>query len=185
VGVLDAIRVELTVPRIRSLYGAPPLHLLAVLASFALAGYAFFQLFDNPTGLETAIWFIGAIVAHDLIAFPIYSALNFIADRGLATAPTSRSARAVPAINHLRIPVYLSALSLLLFFPLILGLSSSNYEKDSGVGVGVFFDRWLGLCAAFFLGSALIYALRLRRAGRRARAEAARRADEDAAGEGD
>jgi hypothetical protein len=182
VGGLDAIRVELNVARIRSLYGASPLHLLAVLASFALAGYAFFQLFDNPTGLETAIWFLGAILAHDLIAFPIYSALNLIADRGLAAAPVGGRVRAVPAINHLRIPVYLSALSLLLFFPLILGLSSRNYERDSGVGVGVFLDRWLGLCAAFFLGSALIYALRLRRAARRERVEAAR--DEDAAGEG-
>jgi hypothetical protein len=174
------------VSRARSLYGASPLHLLAVIASFAIAGYAFFQLFDNPTGLETALWFVAAILAHDMIAFPLYSALNLLADRGLAGAPAKRAEGAVPAINHLRIPVYLSAVALLLFFPLILGLSSPNYEDDSGIDVGVFLDRWLGICAALFLGSALIYAVRLRRAARRARAAAAAAAAaDDARAEGE
>lgn len=162
--------------RARALYGASPLHLLAVLATFAIAGYAFFQLFDNPTGLETAIWFVAAIVAHDLIAFPLYSALNLIADRSLAGAGTGARAggaeRSVPAINHLRIPTYLSAMALILFFPEILGLSSSNYEDDTGLSAGVFLGRWLGICAALFLGSALIYAIRLRRARRVAGHEA-------------
>lgn len=152
--------------RASSLYGGPPLHLLAAIASLAIADYAFFQIFTAPSALGTVVWFAAAIVAHDLLAFPLYSALSLIARRSLGGPDGGREARRrVPAINHLRIPAYLSAIALLLFFPLVLGLSSSKYEANAGVGAGVFLERWLGLCAALFLGSALIYALRLRRAG--------------------
>ena len=151
--------------RARRLYGGSPLHLLAAIASFALAGYAFLQIVDTPTALATLAWFAAAILLHDLLAFPLYSALNLLAFRTLAGGVSSRDAeRRVPLINHLRIPAALCGLALLLFFPLILGLSSANYEKDAGLGTGVFLQRWLALCAALFLGSALIYALRLRRA---------------------
>ena len=42
----------LSVARFRSLYGASPLHLLAVIASFAIAGYGFLRIFDSPSALE-------------------------------------------------------------------------------------------------------------------------------------
>ena len=151
----------------RSRYGDTPLHLLAVITSFAIAGYAFFRIVESPSALSTLIWLGAAAIAHDLIAFPLYSGLNLIAHRGLAGPADAREEqRRVPLINHLRIPAALSLLALLLFFPLILGLDSTIYEKDTGLGTGVFLGRWLGLCAALFLGSALIYAIRLRRASR-------------------
>jgi hypothetical protein len=149
--------------RLRAAYGASSLHLLAAIAGFAIAGYAFFRIVDNPSALGTIAWFAGAIVAHDLIAFPVYSGLNLIASRGLG-ADAGRPPRLVPVLNHVRIPAFLAALPLLVFFPEILGLDSRNYERDTGLGTGVFLDRWLGLCAVLFLGSALIYAVRLRRA---------------------
>jgi hypothetical protein len=153
--------------RFRSAYGDSPLHLLAVLASFAIAGYAFLRIVENPSALGTLIWFGGAAVAHDLIAFPLYSALNLIAHRSIeGPEDTWEERRRVPLINHVRIPAFLSALALLMFFPLILRLSATNYEKDAGLSPDVFLTRWLGLCAALFLGSALIYAVRLRRATR-------------------
>lgn len=152
--------------RFRAAYGAAPLHLLAAIASFAIAGYAFFRIVGSPSALGTLVWFAGAIVAHDLLAFPLYSGLNLIATRGLGGGEASAQ-RAVPVLNHVRIPAFLAGLALLLFFPEILGLDSHNYERDTGLGTGVFLERWLGLTAALFLGSALIYAVRLRRAGRR------------------
>ena len=154
--------------RLRRAYGASPLHLLAVIASFAIAGYAFLRIAESPSALGTFIWFGAAIVAHDLLAFPLYSALNLLAHRSLvdSSGEEGRSNRRVPAINHLRIPAALSALAFLLFFPLILGLSSTNYVEDTGVSGDVFLTRWLGLCAALFLGSAVIYAVRLRRSYR-------------------
>jgi hypothetical protein len=153
--------------RLRSAYGDSALHLLAVLASFAIAGYAFLRIVESPSALGTVIWFAGAAVAHDLIAFPLYSALNLIAHRSIEGPEDAREERRrVPLINHVRIPAFLGALALLMFFPLILGLDSTNYEKDAGLSGDVFLTRWLGLCAALFLGSALIYAVRLRRATR-------------------
>lgn len=155
--------------RFRAAYGDSPLHLLAVLASFAIAGYAFLRIVENPSALGTLVWFAGAIVLHDLIAFPLYSGLNLIAHRSLAGRDDAREdRRPVPLINHVRIPAFLAGLALLMFFPEILGLDSRNYERDTGLGTGVFLERWLGLCAVLFLGSALIYAVRLRRAGRAA-----------------
>jgi hypothetical protein len=141
-----------------------------VIASFAIAGYAFLQIAKTPTALGTFVWFGAAVVAHDMLAFPLYSTLNLIAHRSLV-GPNDEwlASRRVPAINHVRIPVMLSALSFLLFFPLILGLDSARYTDDTGLSVDVYLGRWLGLCAALFLGSALIYALRVRRAGRAAR----------------
>lgn len=151
--------------RLRAAYGASSLHFLAAIASFAIAGYAFFRIVENPSAVGTIAWFAAAIVAHDLIAFPLYSGLNLIASRGLGGG-RRHAARLVPVINHVRIPAFLALLSLLLFFPEILGLDSRNYERDTGLGTGVFLGRWLGLCAVLFLGSALIYAVRLRRASR-------------------
>jgi hypothetical protein len=154
--------------RFRSAYGDSPLHLLAVLASFAIAGYAFLRIVEQPSAIGTLVWFLGAAVAHDLIAFPLYSALNLVA-HGSIEGPEDawEERRRVPLINHVRIPAFLAGLALLMFFPLILGLDATNYEKDSGVSGDVFLTRWLGLCAALFLGSAVIYAVRLRRSMRR------------------
>jgi hypothetical protein len=151
--------------RLRAAYGASPLHALAVLASFAVAGYAFLRIAQSPSALGTFLWFGAAIVAHDLLAFPLYSTLNLIAHRSLV-APSDAwlESRRVPALNHLRVPAILSGIAFLMFFPLILGLSSDRYAADTGLSADVFLTRWLAICAALFLGSALIYAIRLRRA---------------------
>ncbi len=148
----------------RKAYGASPLHLLAVFASLAIAGYGFFMIFKAPAPESTLLFFGLAIVAHDMIAFPLYSTLNYVAGRtSRAVEPQSVAAVGVPAINYLRIPFILCAISLVMFFPLILGLSADRYEASSGLDIGVFLGRWLGICAVLFTGSALLYAFKLRR----------------------
>ena len=105
----------------RRLYGASPLHLLAVLASFAIAGYGFFMIFKSPAPESTLLFFGLAIVAHDMIAFPLYSTLNLVAGRTAAAAePEAVAATGVPAINYLRVPFIISAICLVMFFPPIL-----------------------------------------------------------------
>jgi hypothetical protein len=169
--------------RFRSAYGDSPLHLLAVLASFSIAGYAFLRIVESPSALGTLAWFGAAAVAHDLIAFPLYSALNLIAHRSIeGPEDTWEERRRVPLINHVRIPAFLAALALLMFFPLILGLDSSNYERDTGLSPDLFLTRWLGLCAALFLGSGLIYAVRLRRTAGGDEDESAESLDRDPEG---
>jgi len=151
----------------RRLYGASPLHLLAVLASFAIAGYGFFMIFKSPAPESTLLFFGLAIVAHDMIAFPLYSTLNLVASRGTRAAePADVAETGVPAINYLRVPFIISAICLVTFFPLILGLSADRYEASTGLDPGVFLGRWLGICAFVFTVSAILYALKLRRCAR-------------------
>jgi len=141
---------------LRGRYGAGPLHLLAVLASFAIAAYAFFEIAERPAPLSFALWFGGAVVAHDLIAFPLYSLFGLLAGRGAAGS-------AGPWVNYVRVPALLAALAFVVWFPLILGLSGERYEAASGLTTDPFLGRWLLLSAALFAGSGFLYALRMRR----------------------
>lgn len=142
---------------LRSHYGEGPLHLLAVIASFAVAAYAFLELFERPAPLSFLVWFGGAIVAHDLIAFPLYSLFGIVAGRALG--PRAGAA----ALNYVRVPALLSGFAFVVWFPFILGLSQEGYEAASGLSTDPYLGRWLLLTAALFTGSGLVYALNRRR----------------------
>lgn len=58
---------------VRRWYGANPLHLLALLAAFALAGYAVHAVQAAGQWTGFAEWFAVAIIGHDLLLFPLYS----------------------------------------------------------------------------------------------------------------
>jgi hypothetical protein len=144
----------------RRTYGAGPLNLLASVAAFALAGYAFTKLFAGPTALNVALWFAGAIVLHDFVFFPLYTALDRLAGRALP-------AQAGPgAINYVRVPVALSAIAFLVFFPLILRVNEPLYSSVSTLSPDVYLGRWLLLVAALFAGSGVLLAVRWRRGAR-------------------
>lgn len=147
--------------RFTALYGAHPLHLLALLASFAVAGYAAVRLVPaNPVGIT--VWFIGAAVAHDLVLLPLYAIVDTALIRAWRRRP-SPALPAVPWINHLRGPLLLSGLLLVVFFPSIFALSDV-YERATALPQGRYLENWLGITAALFSLSALTYAVRLRRA---------------------
>jgi hypothetical protein len=145
-------------------YGSGPLHLLVLIASFALTGYAMVRLFAVRPW-EVAIWFVGAAVLHDLILLPLYSlsdlsALSVLRHRADASArPTA------PWINHLRVPAFLSGLLLLVWFPLILRLAVP-YPGDTGLSYDVYLGRWLAITGVLFAASAVAFAVRLRRVRR-------------------
>src|SRR5215472_10453403 len=108
-------------------YGANPLHLLALLGCFALAGYAAARLVPSrPLGI--AVWFLGAVVGHDLLLMPLYS----LADWSVAAVIRHRTPRlpALPWVNYLRVPAALSALLILVWFPLILRLRT-RYQAST------------------------------------------------------
>ena len=163
--------------RLRKFYGSHPLHLLTMTAGFALLGYIMFAFpvatLWNPQAWwqSIAVWLAAAIIFHDLVLFPIYA----LADRllGIATKRTRRARigrRLVPPRNYLRIPALGAALTLLLFFPGIIGQGAATYQAATGQTQQPFLGRWLGLTAAMFLVSSAVYALRLvlaRRDGRR------------------
>jgi hypothetical protein len=75
----------------------------------------------------------------------------------------------VPWINHLRVPVFLSAIWLMVSFPLVLRLTPGAYHRATGLTPDVYLGRWLGLVGAAFAASALLYAFRVGRSVRRAK----------------
>jgi hypothetical protein len=139
-------------------YGASPLHLLALLACFGLAGYAAARLIPSRP-LSVVAWFIGAVVGHDLLLMPLYS----LADRSVMAAVRHRDPQLPVAswINYVRVPAALSGLLLLVWFPLILRLRTP-YHASTTLSADPYVWHWLAVTGALFLLSAVAFALRLR-----------------------
>jgi len=152
--------------KFRSTYGKGPLHLIAVIASFAIATYAFFEIAAGSAPVNFAIWFIAAIVAHDMLAFPLYSVLGVIAGKTIGPRPAAPAG--LTAINFVRVPALLSGFAFIVWFPIILGFSEPEVIESTGLDTGPFLGRWLLLTGVLFLASGLLYALQLRKL-RRAR----------------
>jgi len=148
----------------RRTYGAGPLHLAIHAAAFVAAGYALLRILGREPVGNFLLWFLGAALLHDLVLLPLYSALDMGARIGLRC---SARRRAVPPINHLRVPVLVSGLLLLVYFPLILVEADRNYFRSSGHHVHGYARNWLFVTVALFAGSALIYLGRTIRARRR------------------
>ncbi|WP_428342531.1 hypothetical protein [Mycobacterium sp.] len=150
----------------RKVYGSHPLHLLTMLAGFALFGYVVVTATPStlwkPEGAwwhSMAVWFLAAFLAHDLVVFPIYALI----DRILGTRD-SRSLihgeRRVPVRNYVRVPALGSGLLLIIFFPGIIRQGASLYSDDTGLTQEPFVGRWLMLTAIMFGVSALAYGIR-------------------------
>ncbi len=149
-------------------YGAGPLHVLALLASFALAGYVVSRVAGVAHHWQMLLWFAGALVVNDLVLFPLYS----LADRSLRH--TSRShpdtLPRVPWINHFRAPAVISGSLLLISFPMVFRLDPTDYHGATNLAPDPYLARWLLITAGLFAASALLYAVRLGRASRPHRA---------------
>ncbi|MGH3915780.1 MAG: hypothetical protein ACRDTC_20570 [Pseudonocardiaceae bacterium] len=149
--------------RITAWYGANPLHLLALIASFALTGYAAERLLAAQP-VSVLIWFLGAAIGHDLILFPLYALADFSAARVLTRRPADRPPG--PWINYLRFPAVISGILLLVWFPLI-ARDPQEFEAAAGYTADPYLERWLAVTGILFGISALGYALRIGRAARR------------------
>ena len=166
------------ITRFTAFYGDNQLHLLGTVAAWALAGYVVTVL--GPQALwnpfvwwqSIAVWFLAAIIAHDLVLFPLYALADrsvtaaLAAVRGRRKVPSPRIPRASP-LNYLRVPTLAAGLSLLLFFPGIIQQGQLSYVAATGQDQQPFFGRWLLLVAAVYGLSALAYAARLAVAGHR------------------
>jgi hypothetical protein len=139
-------------------YGASPLHLLAMLGCFALAGYAAAELLPgNVAGV--LIWLAGAVIGHDLILMPLYT----LADQSAMAVFRHRPPRlpAVAPINYLRVPAALSGMLLLIWFPLVLRLPG-RFTATTTLPLDPYLWHWLAVTGVLFLLSAAALALRLR-----------------------
>ena len=161
--------------RFRRHYGGHPLHLLTLLASFALVGYVIStvgpkQLWNPHVWWQSiAVWFVAAIVLHDLVLFPFYA----LADRSLGAGWRAVTVRLpdrtprVPPVNYIRIPIMASGLLFLMFFPGIIEQGKGAYLRATGLTQAPFLDRWLLITAVLFASSAVAYAVRSAMVGRR------------------
>lgn len=136
------------------------IQLVALLASFAIAGYAGIRLLaGNPIGIGA--WFIGSAVVHDLVLFPLYAGLDAALVMLLRRRPRLATIAGVPWLNYLRIPVAVSALLLLVWSPLILRTSNTAYHAASGLSALPFLPRWLAVTGVLFAISVATLAVRI------------------------
>jgi hypothetical protein len=136
----------------RARYGASPLHLLAHLAALALAAWALLQALQLGGAERIVLWLIGAVLLHDLVLWPAYTTLDRLARRG----------RPVGWANYVRVPVGLSALLLLVFFPVMCGKGERAYTRVSAETWEGYAARWLLVSAVLFVVAGGLYLVRSR-----------------------
>ncbi len=136
----------------RARYAASPLHLLAHLAAFALAAWALLQAVQLGGWQRVLLWLAGAIVVHDALLWPAYTTLDRLARRG----------RPAGWANYVRVPAGISALMLLVFFPVVCGKGEAAYERVSGESWDGYAGRWLLVSGLLFAASAALYLIRSR-----------------------
>jgi len=133
-------------------YGSSPLHLLAHLAALALAAWALLQALQLGGWERIALWLIGAVVLHDALLWPAYTTLDRLA----------RRRRPAGWANYVRVPVGISALLLLAFFPVICDKGGATYARVSGDTYDGYAARWLLVSAALFVVAGALYLVRSR-----------------------
>ncbi|MGV9347416.1 hypothetical protein ACWDSD_21870 [Streptomyces spiralis] len=141
------------------LYGEPWWHLVAMLASFALCGYAMAQLLAGDWW-GVVQWAVGAAVIHDVVAVPLYGSADWLLHRAVR-AGRPRSPRRTAVVNHFRIPAFVSLILLLVYWPLISMDSSAQFRTATLLDPGVFRSRWLAVTGVLFGLSGLHLTFRL------------------------
>ena len=142
-------------------YGARPLHLILVLASFFLTGYAIARMMDAGGWQGWLLLIVGAAVLHDVVFLPLYTAVALFA--GKAAEPIQPRARMLATLNHVRLPAVVSGVLFTIWFPLITGLGSAQYERKTGLPSDVYLEHWLLISGVLFLISGVVYAARVAR----------------------
>jgi hypothetical protein len=146
------------------------LHLIALLASFALTAAAFIGWFQRPRDVAGVLeWFVAAIVLHDLVLMPLYTLVDRITvgllhRRVVLTAPPGR----VSPTPFVRVPAIISALLFAVSFPVILGLGSQTEFVASGIREHGYLVRWLLLTGGLFAFSGATYTVAIARVRARA-----------------
>lgn len=151
----------------KRLYGSHPLHLGAHLVMFFVAGWAINQILGAGNAINWLAWFLGAALLHDLVLLPVYSLLDGVLGRSARfgrrgpSGPDTRQASSTPVINHIRVPATIAGILLIVYFPVILGYSSTNYRHDTGHALTGSTRNWLLVSAGLFVCSGLVYLARV------------------------
>jgi hypothetical protein len=140
---------------LRMQHGAGPLHFFALACGLAFGGYLVWIVLPAPNSTRILIWAGSAAILHDLVLWPLYTALDRVAARA------GRHNRfGVPWVNYVRVPVVLSAVFLTVSFPLVLRHSEPAYHTATGLTENPYLGRWLLLSGGAFAASAVLYVVR-------------------------
>jgi hypothetical protein len=150
----------------RRCYGASPLHLVGHLLALAIIAFAVDRIVSGG-GVSSAVqkmlmWYLGLVIAHDLIFVPLYTGLDRVVHRALVRLSSRRRA-GIAMINHVRVPLMISGLLLIIYGPLIARLSDPDYFAVTGHHLEHYLRNWLLITGVLFLGSGAIYLLRVSR----------------------
>lgn len=145
--------------RFRTLYGAHPAHLLAMLAGGLVAFVAAGPLLEERPR-DVAGWFVGSAIAHDAVMVPLY----VLADVALVRVWRLRPGR-VPWVNFVRVPLAVSAFAFVVYAPLITR-KAEQYQGATGRSTDPYLGRWLAVTGALFALSLVCWVLRRLRVGR-------------------
>ena len=121
---------------------------LIVIVAWVLA--QLFRVSIAPQPLNLALWLALGAVVHDLVLLPAYS----LVDAGIRRLPR-------PLVNHVRFPVAISGVLLLVWFPVILDRQPRNFVNALGHPPPDYLGRWLAVTAALFALSALVLGVRV------------------------
>jgi hypothetical protein len=146
----------------RRCYGANPLHLVSHLLALAIVAFALERIVIGGGVAKLLLWYIGLVVAHDLIFVPLYTGVDRVV-RGALPRRWSGRRLGIPVINYVRAPLMISGLLLIVYGPLISGRSDPNYFALTGHHLGPYLRNWLLVTGALFFWSAAIYLLRVAR----------------------
>lgn len=148
----------------RRAYGASPLHLVAHLVCFAVIALPLDRIFSSGGGATALLmWYLGLAIAHDLVFVPAYTGLDRVCRATIARLPLPNRT-GPPVINHVRAPVVISALLLIIYFPLISRRSDGTYFAMSGHHLTHYLRNWVLITVVLFIASGLIYSARVVRA---------------------
>ncbi|MEU4679996.1 hypothetical protein [Micromonospora sp. NPDC023737] len=157
--------------RMRATYGAGPRHLLVLLLCFVVTGWVAMRVAGEATAGRMLLWFIGAVILHDLVLFPVYALVDRVL-RGAVGVPARVSAAApgrsearrsdvrLALLNHVRVPALGSALLFLVYLPGVLGWGADTYRAATAQERVPFLGRWLAVTGILFLISAVVWAIR-------------------------
>jgi len=137
---------------VRARYGAGPVHLLAHLAALALVAWALLQIVELRTAGRVLLWLAAAVLVHDFLLLPFYAALDRVERRALPGR----------VVNYVRVPAGISALLLLVFFPVICERGEGVYRGVSTLEYEGYLARWLLVSAALFALAGAFYLVRER-----------------------
>ena len=111
---------------------------------------------------KLVLWYLGLVIAHDLIFVPLYTGLDRVVRAALAGLSPRRRV-GIPMINHVRAPLMISGLLLIIYGPLISRRSDPAYFALTGHNLEHYLRNWLLITGVLFVGSGAIYLLRVSR----------------------